>query len=135
MVHPIADPEFEREIVLQQLADWLGADRRDGRGCARRVGTAGPDLPGSAHRAHAGWASLNRPDAVMSTAEAVNAACRTEAVYLDMGGSGAHIARQIQGDPEGLARGRQALPRLYHHIVKERTAPGRVARLLSGGGR
>src|SRR5690349_23677023 len=99
-VHPIADPEFERELVLKQLGE--------------RLGSAGVTVSGERDVAEvlvrtfqdlrtgrtAEGASLNRPDAVMSTAEAVNVlhAAALEAAYLDDGRlSGAHVARQIQG--------------------------------------
>jgi MoxR-like ATPase len=124
-VRPIADPAHERELVLSQLADRLGPlevkvdiggdvadilvqtfqDLRTGR---TREGT-----------------SLTRPEAVMSTAEAVNVlhAAALEAAFLDNGKlSGAHIARQIQGvilkdEPEDGKRFKAYLD----HIVKERS--------------
>lgn len=123
-VHPIADPEFERELVLRQLAE--------------RLGPAGVTVSGERDVAEvlvrifqdlrtgrtAEGASLNRPDAVMSTAEAVNVlhAAALEAVYLDDGKlSAAHVARQIQGvvlkdSPEDSKR----LRAYVDHIVKER---------------
>jgi MoxR-like ATPase len=99
-VHPITDPDFERELIGRQVADRLAGhdiqtvaddevldvlvqtfqDLRSGR---TKEGT-----------------SLSAPDAVMSTAEAVNVAhaASLEAAYLEGGAvSGAHIARQIQG--------------------------------------
>lgn len=124
-VRPIADAAHERELVLRQLADRLGPlevkvdidgdvadilvqtfqDLRTGR---TREGT-----------------SLTRPEAVMSTAEAVNVlhAAALEAAFLDNGNlSGAHIARQIQGvilkdEPEDGKRFKAYLD----HIVKERS--------------
>ncbi len=123
-VHPIADPEFERELVLKQLAE--------------RLGPAGVTIKGEREVADvlvrtfqdlrtgrtAEGVSLNRPDAVMSTAEAVNVlhAAALEAVYLDNGTlSGAHIARQIQGvvlkdSPDDGKR----LRAYVDHVVKER---------------
>ncbi len=99
-VHPITDPAFERELVVKQLEERLSAveakteiedgvidvlvqtflDLRTGR---TKEGT-----------------SLSRPEAAMSTAEAVNVvhAAALEAAYLDRAAvSGAHLARQIQG--------------------------------------
>lgn len=123
-VHPIADPDFERELVLKQLAE--------------RLGSAGVAVTGERDVAEvlvrtfqdlrtgrtAEGASLNRPDAVMSTAEAVNVmhAAALEAAYLDNGKlSGAHVARQLQGvvlkdSPEDGKR----LRAYVDHIVKER---------------
>lgn len=123
-VHPITDPEFERELVLRQLAE--------------RLGNAGVSVSGERDVADvlvktfqdlrtgrtAEGVSLTRPDAVMSTAEAVNVlhAAALEAAYLDDGRlSGAHIARQIQGvvlkdSPDDGKR----LRAYVDHIVKER---------------
>ena len=123
-VHPIDDPEFERELVLKQLAE--------------RLGQAGVTVTGERDVAEvlvrtfqdlrtgrtAEGASLNRPDAVMSTAEAVNVmhAAALEAAYLDNGKlSAAHVARQLQGvvlkdSPEDGKR----LRAYVDHIVKER---------------
>lgn len=123
-VHPIADPDFERELVLKQLAE--------------RLGNAGVAVSGERDVAEvlvrtfqdlrtgrtAEGASLNRPDAVMSTAEAVNVmhAAALEAAYLDDGKlSGAHVARQLQGvvlkdSPEDGKR----LRAYVDHIAKER---------------
>jgi MoxR-like ATPase len=123
-VHPIADPAFERELVLKQLAE--------------RLGSAGVAVKGEVDVADllvrtfqdlrtgrtAEGVSLNRPDAVMSTAEAVNVlhAAALEAVYLDDGRlNGAHIARQLQGvvlkdSPEDGKR----LRAYIDHIARER---------------
>ncbi len=123
-VHPIADPAFERELVLKQLGE--------------RLGNAGVTVVGERDVAEvlvrtfhdlrtgrtAEGASLNRPDAVMSTAEAVNVlhAAALEAAYLDDGRlSAAHVARQIHGvvlkdSPEDSKRWRAYVD----HIVKER---------------
>lgn len=99
-VHPITDPAFERELILTQLGERLGAAEvqvdvgdevidvlvqtfQDLRSGQTREGT-----------------SLSRPEAVMSTAEAVNVvhAAALEAAFLDNGVvSGAHLARQVQG--------------------------------------
>ncbi|MEI9851411.1 MAG: hypothetical protein WDN24_11900 [Sphingomonas sp.] len=51
-VHPIADPEFERELVLRQLAERLGPAGVAVTGRARRGRSAGARLPGPAHRPH-----------------------------------------------------------------------------------
>jgi MoxR-like ATPase len=123
-VHPIADPAFEQELVLRQLAERLGPagvtvhGERDVADVLVRVFQ---DL--RTGRTAEG-ASLNRPDAVMSTAEAVNVlhAAALEAAYLDDGRlSAAHVARQLQGvvlkdSPEDGKR----LRAYIDHIVKER---------------
>ncbi len=123
-VHPISDPEFERELVLKQLSE--------------RLGKAGVSVSGERDVADvlvktfqdlrtgrtAEGVSLTRPDAVMSTAEAVNVlhAAALEAAYLDDGRlSGAHVARQIQGvvlkdSPDDGKR----LRAYVDHIVRER---------------
>jgi MoxR-like ATPase len=123
-VHPIADPEFERELVLQQLTERLGAAGlavQGGQEVAELLVQTFQDLRTGRTRE---GASLNRPDAVMSTAEAVNVlhAAALEAIYLDKGRiGGSHVARQIQGvilkdSPEDGKRFRAYVD----HIVKER---------------
>ena len=123
-VHPIVDPEFERELVLQQLTERLAsADLaiQGEREVAELLVQTFHDLRTGRTRE---GASLNRPDAVMSTAEAVNVlhAAALEAIYLDKGRiGGGHVARQIQGvilkdSPEDGKRFRAYVD----HIVKER---------------
>ncbi|GEO01312.1 ATPase AAA [Novosphingobium sediminis] len=123
-VHPISDPDFERELVLKQLAERLepaGVVVRGEREVADLLVRTFQDL--RTGRTAEG-VNLNRPDAVMSTAEAVNVlhAAALEAAYLDDGRlSGVHIARQIQGvvlkdSPEDGKR----LRAYVDHIVKER---------------
>ena len=123
-VHPIADPEFERELVLKQLAERLdlaSVTVSGEREVAEVLVRTFQDL--RTGRTSEG-VSLNRPDAVMSTAEAVNLlhAAALEAVYLDDGKlSAAHVARQLQGvvlkdAPEDGKRFRAYVD----HIVKER---------------
>jgi hypothetical protein len=123
-VHPIADPEFERELVLQQLTERLGAAGlavQGGQEVAELLVQTFQDLRTGRTRE---GASLNRPDAVMSTAEAVNVlhAAALEAIYLDKGRiGGSHVARQIQGVilKDSLEDGKRF--RAYvDHIVKER---------------
>ncbi|MEZ5709924.1 MAG: AAA family ATPase [Blastomonas sp.] len=99
-VHPIDDPAFEKELVLKQLAERLEPDAVDIKG-AEEVAEL---LVRTFHDLRTGrtaeGASLNRPDAVMSTAEAVNVlhAAALEAAYLDNGRiGGGHVARQLQG--------------------------------------
>ena len=123
-VHPIADPEFERALVLQQLDERLtraGVTIEGQRDVADVLVRTFQDL--RTGRTAEG-VSLAKPDAVMSTAEAVNVlhAAALEAAYLDDGKlSGAHVARQIQGvvlkdSPDDGKR----LRAYVDHIVKER---------------
>jgi len=125
-VHPIADPAHERELVLRQLADRLGEAQVKvdiGGEVADILVQTFQDLRTGRTRE---GASLTRPDAVMSTAEAVNVlhAAALEAAFLDNGIlSGAHLARQIQGvilkdEPEDGKRFKAYLD----HVVKERAA-------------
>jgi MoxR-like ATPase len=125
-VHPIADPAHERELVLRQLADRLGpAEVRVevGTDVAELLVQTFQDLRTGRTRE---GASLTRPDAVMSTAEAVNVlhAAALEAAFLDNGKlSGAHLVRQIQGvvlkdEPEDGKRFKAYID----HVVKERSA-------------
>lgn len=125
-VHPIADPAHELELVLRQLAERLGP-----AGVQAEVSADVADILVQTFqdlrsgRTKEG-ASLARPDAVMSTAEAVNVlhAAALEAAFLDNGKlTGAHLARQIQGvvikdEPEDGRRFKAYLD----HVVKERSA-------------
>jgi MoxR-like ATPase len=127
-VHPIADAAFEKELVLKQLGERLGAADvkiEDAADIAELLVLTFQDL--RTGRTPEG-ASLNRPDAVMSTAEAVNVmhAAALEAAFLDNGRmTGAHIARQLQGvilkdDAEDGKR----FKAYVDHIVKERAGRG-----------
>jgi hypothetical protein len=125
-VHPIADAAHERELILRQLAGRLGP-----AGVKVDIGADVADILVQTFqdlrtgRTREG-ASLSRPDAVMSTAEAVNVlhAAALEAAFLDNGVvSGGHLARQIQGvilkdEPEDGKRFKAYLD----HVVKERSA-------------
>lgn len=127
-VHPIADAAHERELILKQLADRLGP-----AGVTVDIGADVTDILVQTFqdlrtgRTKEG-ASLSRPDAVMSTAEAVNVlhAAALEAAFLDNGiVSGGHLARQIQGvilkdEPEDGKRFKSYLD----HVVKERSSRG-----------
>lgn len=123
-VHPIADAGFERELVLKQLAERLGAAQvtvEIGDDIADLLVQTFQDLRTGRTR---DGISLTRPEAVMSTAEAVNVmhAAALEAAFLDNGRlTGAHIARQIQGvilkdEPEDGKRFKSYID----HIVKDR---------------
>ena len=99
-VHPISDPDFEKELVLKELAERLAgleASSEIDPGVIDVLVQTFQDLRSG--RTKEGT-SLSRPDAVMSTAEAVNVvhAAALEAAFLDAAAvSGAHIARQVQG--------------------------------------
>lgn len=123
-VHPIEDPEFERTLILQQLAERLapsGVVVEGQQAVAELLVQTFQDLRTGRTRE---GATLNRPDAVMSTAEAVNVlhAAALDAAYLGNGRiDGGHVARQIQGvilkdAPEDGKRFRAYVD----HIVKER---------------
>ncbi len=123
-VHPIEDPEFERTLILQQLAERLapsGVVVEGQQVVADLLVQTFQDLRTGRTRE---GATLNRPDAVMSTAEAVNVlhAAALDAAYLGDGRiDGGHVARQIQGvilkdAPEDGKRFRAYVD----HIVKER---------------
>ena len=125
-VHPIADPEFERELILRQLAERLGPGGITVSGEREVAEVLVRTFQDLRTGRTAEGASLNRPDAVMSTAEAVNVmhAAALEAAYLDDGKlSAAHVARQLQGvvlkdSPDDGKR----LRAYVDHIVKERAA-------------
>lgn len=123
-VHPIDDPVFEKELVLRQLAERLEPNAVEVQGAddvAELLVRTFQDL--RTGRTAEG-ASLNRPEAVMSTAEAVNVlhAAALEAVYLDDGRiGGGHVARQIQGVVlKDSADDGKKLRAYVDHIAKER---------------
>ncbi|MGI4943274.1 MAG: ATP-binding protein [Janthinobacterium lividum] len=104
-VHPIQDPAFERELITRRLADRLTP-----AGVAATMPDATLDvLVATFHELRTGrtaeGVALSKPEAVLSTAEAVNVAhaAALEAAFLDADTSGraevtgAHIARQMQG--------------------------------------
>jgi len=123
-VQPIADPEFEKELVAKQLAERM-ADHPAAKPANEEI----IDLVVSVFRdlrtgVTSEGASVPQPNSVMSTAEAVNVAhaAALDAAYLDMGAvSGAHVARQIRGvvfkdDPEDARKFRAYVD----HIAKAR---------------
>lgn len=99
-VHPIDDPVFERTLILAQLAErieTIGVPVRMESDVADVLVATFQDLR---RGRTAEGTSLTRPEAVMSTAEAVNVAhaASLEAAFLDgTNVTGAHLARQIQG--------------------------------------
>jgi MoxR-like ATPase len=123
-VHPIEDADFERELVLKQLGERLqpqGVTVSGERDVAEVLVRTFQDL--RTGRTAEG-ASLNRPDAVMSTAEAVNVmhAAALDAAYLDSGKlTTAHVARQLQGVVlKDSAEDGKRFRAYVDHIVKER---------------
>jgi MoxR-like ATPase len=129
-VHPIADANFEKELVAKQLAERM-ADHAVSSTPNEDV----LDLLVSVFRdLRTGitndGASVAQPTSVMSTAEAVNVAhaAALDAAYLDGGAlSGAHIAHQIRGvvfkdDPEDARKFRAYLD----HIAKARAKRSKV---------
>lgn len=124
-VHPLSDPAFERELILRQLAERL-PEETDGP--AMEIDVA--DLLVAAFqelrqgRTRDGLA-ISKPEAVMSTAEAVNVAHAAvlQAHYLGDGTvTGADIAQQIQGvvlkdNPEDGKK----LKAYVDHIAKDRS--------------
>ncbi|ESQ80363.1 AAA family ATPase [Asticcacaulis sp. YBE204] len=123
-VRPIDDPAFERELILKQLAERLGAVEVRVSGeveVAELLVQTFQDLRTGRTREGIG---LNRPDAVMSTAEAVNVlhAAALDAAYLDDGRiTGRHVASQIQGVIlKDSAEDGKRFKAYIDHIVKER---------------
>jgi MoxR-like ATPase len=129
-VHPIADADFEKELVSKQLAERM-AEHPAGTAMVEGV----LDLLVSVFRdlrngVTADGATVAQPNSVMSTAEAVNVAhaAALDAAYLDTGTiSGAHIARQIRGvvfkdDPEDARKFRAYVD----HIAKARGKKSKV---------
>ncbi|WP_182418063.1 AAA family ATPase [Bartonella sp. HY038] len=124
IVHPISDGEQERALVRQQLDARLaplGIEVSNIDATIDILVETFQDL--RTGRTREGIA-LTKPDAVMSTAEAVNVmqAAALEAAFLDNGSvSGAHIAHQIQGvilkdEPEDGKRFKAYID----YIVKDR---------------
>ena len=125
-VHPIDDPAFEKELVLRQLAERLEPNGGEVRGAEDVADLLVRTFQDLRTGRTAEGTSLNRPEAVMSTAEAVNVlhAAALEAAYLDDGKlGGGHVARQIQGvvlkdSPDDGKK----LRAYVDHIAKERAA-------------
>ena len=127
-VHPIDDPAFERELIGRRLADRLAA-----AGLAAELPEATLEvLVSTFHELRTGrtaeGVALAKPDAVMSTAEAVNVAhaAALEAAFLDGGAvTGAHIARQIGGVvlKDDREDGRK-FKSYVDHVVKDRARRG-----------
>ncbi len=127
-VHPISDPAFERELIRRRLSDRLaptGVKPELSEAALAILVSCFQEL--RAGRTAEG-VTLQKPAAVMSTAEAVNVAhaAALEAAYLGDGMvTGAHLARQIGGivlkdDPED---GRK-FKSYVDHVVKDRARSG-----------
>ncbi len=124
-VMPIEDPALERELILGQVERRLArADVRVeiAEDVLELLVTTFQDLRSGKTRE---GAPVPRPDAVMSTAEAVNVAhaAAMDALYFGEGRvSGAHIARQITGVVlKGNADDVRKLGAYADHVVKERS--------------
>jgi MoxR-like ATPase len=125
-VHPLSDAEFERELILRQLSERLPAEvaaqGRMEQSVADVLVAAFQEL--RVGRTKEGIA-ITKPEAVMSTAEAVNVAHAAvlQAHYLGEGKvSGGDIAQQIQGvvlkdNPEDGKR----LKAYVDHVAKDRS--------------
>jgi MoxR-like ATPase len=123
-VHPISDPEFEKALILKELDKrWSGMNGKpafDMEVVDVLVATF-QDLRTGRTR---DGVTIGRPNAVMSTAEAVNVAhaASLEASFLEGKDlSAANIARQLQGvvlkdDPEDGKK----LRAYVDHVAKER---------------
>jgi MoxR-like ATPase len=123
-VHPIADPAFERELILAQLKERIpdgAATARMEDGVLDLLVSTFQDLR---HGRTREGIQVAKPEAVMSTAEAVNVAhaALLEAAFLGDGRvSAAHVANQIQGvvlkdNPEDGKK----LKVYVDHIAKDR---------------
>ena len=129
-VQPIADAGFEKALVKAQVAERMAA-----HAAGSAVADDVLDLVVSVFRdlrtgQTADGAAVAVPDAVMSTAEAVNVthAAALDAAYLDGGEvTGAHVARQLRGvafkdDPEDARKFRAYVD----HIARPRSRGSKV---------
>jgi len=129
-VQPIADANFEKELVAKQVAERM-ADHPSSKPTQEEV----IDLVVSVFRdlrtgVTSEGAAVAQPNSVMSTAEAVNVAhaAALDATYLDAGAvGGAHVARQIRGvvfkdDPEDARKFRAYID----HIAKTRAKRSKI---------
>jgi MoxR-like ATPase len=99
-VHPIVDPAFERELILAQLKERIPEGTATARmedGVLDLLVSTFQDLR---HGRTRDGIQVAKPEAVMSTAEAVNVAhaALLDAAFLGDGRvSAAHVASQLQG--------------------------------------
>ena len=123
-VRPIEDPAFERELILKQLSERLGAAEVKVSGETEVVDLLVQTFQDLRTGRTREGVALNRPDAVMSTAEAVNVlhAAALDAAYLDDGRvTGRHVASQIQGVIlKDSAEDGKRFKAYVDHIVKDR---------------
>lgn len=140
-VPPIADPAFERALIAAQLAERLADQPLQPRVDVDLVALVVEVFRDLRTGRTADGATVASPNAVMSTAEAVNVthAALLEAAYLGDGvADGGHVARQLTGvvfkdDPEDarklrayvdqIARARAQGSRLwrsFHLAAKQR---------------
>jgi MoxR-like ATPase len=125
-VHPIADPELERTLIERQVAE-----RVPDAGQRARLGEDALDLIVStfqelrAGRSREG-VQMTRPEAVMSTAEAVHVAhaALLEAMYLGTGDvAGQHVVNQLHGVViKDNAEDAKKLRAYFEHVAKPRAA-------------
>jgi MoxR-like ATPase len=123
-VLPISDPALERQLIASQLAQRLA--RSEAR--AQMPDEVLDLLVSTFQDLRAGktrdGAPVPKPDAVMSTAEAVNVAhaAALDAVYFGDGRvTGAHVARQLTGVVlKDNAEDVRKLGAYVDHVVKER---------------
>ncbi len=129
-VHPITDPRFERELILAQLDERLGVASVESEVSDDVLDVLVQTFMDLRTGRTADGVSLSQPEAVMSTAEAVNVlhAAALEAAFLDQSAvTGAHVARQIQGvvlkdNPEDGKK----FKAYVDHVAKGRSGRGRA---------
>jgi MoxR-like ATPase len=125
-VHPIADPHFEQTLILAQLRERIspGMEMAEiGENVVELLVSTFQDLRNGRTR---DGVQLSKPEAVMSTAEAVNVAhaALLEATFFGEGRvTPAHIASQLQGvvlkdNPEDGKK----LKAYVEHIARDRAA-------------
>jgi len=124
-VMPIADLELERQLIMSQLGQRLvraEVKAQMPEDVLDLLVTTFQDLRSGKTRE---GAPVPRPDAVMSTAEAVNVAhaAAMDAVYFGEGRvTGAHVARQLTGVVlKDNAEDVRKLGAYVDHVVKERS--------------
>jgi len=129
-VLPITDPALERQLISEQLSRRLAGDpiRADmPEEVLDLLVATFQDLRTGKTR---DGAPVPRPDAVMSTAEAVNVAhaAAMDALYFGDGKvTGGHVARQLTGVVlKDNADDVRKLGAYVDHVVKERARKGRA---------
>jgi MoxR-like ATPase len=129
-VMPIGDPALERALIMGQLGQRLARTQTRAEmpdDVIELLVTTFQDLRAGKTR---DGAPVPRPDAVMSTAEAVNVAhaAAMDAVYFGEGQvSGAHVGRQLTGVVlKDNAEDVRKLGAYVDHVVKERARKSRA---------